>query len=327
MEVKRATVKEIQSMQEAGLPLPLYRLGLAIEGCATESEMNSNFFATLHRGYTPINSYIGKEKGSCSIVGAGPTIEETYKELKGDVIAINSAISFLLDKHIVPKYAMIWDASPICENFAIPHPDITYLIASRCHPLVFDALKNCKVVVWHAAGDNNIVELMNRPEVISKQPCEEPLINGGTAGVTRTMLLSTVLGYTDLHIFGGDSSYSGDKTHIKGSLVPEKDTLVSLGDNPPIFFRTTPEWCAQVNEYRVFYGIFICCEPKVSLSVYGDSMLKTMHDILNAQLDHLGKEKFIEMITEQETQTQELNSNASTEYNKPNYLGETHASV
>ena len=302
-------------MQEAGIPLPLYRLGLAMEGCATEEEMNANFFATLDRGYAPINPLLGASKGVCSIVGAGPSIEETHKELQGDVLAINSAIGYLLGKGIVPKWAMIWDAAAICERFAEPHPGITYLIASRCHPAVFERLKGCKVVVWHAAGDNNILEILRRPEVIAKQPCHEPLINGGTAGVTRGIFLATALGYTDVHIYGADSCYSPEgSTHVAGSLVPEKDVMVAIGNNPPIFFRTTPEWCAQVEEYRTIYTVLTCCGPDIKLAVHGQGMLRAMHDILAAQLEFMGRERFIQHNAKMEAERAEIGAQASAEH-------------
>ena len=310
----RATKEQVHSMQEAGIPLPLYRLGLSIEGCATEKEMNSNFFATLDRGYTPINPLIGSHRGVCSIVGSGPSIEQTYSDLKGDVLAINSAIGFLLNKGITPKWAMIWDAAEICERFATPNPEITYLIASRCHPRVFDRLEGCRVTVWHAAGDNNILEIMRRPDVIAKQPCHEPLINGGTAGVTRAIFLATVLGYTDVHLYGADSCYSqSGKTHATGSLVPEKDLEVALGNNPPIFFRTTPEWCAQVEEYRTIFTILTCCGPDIKLDVHGEGMLKTMHDILVAQLKFMGNERFIKHNAQVELEKETIYSQASAE--------------
>ena len=302
-------------MQEAGLPLPLYRLGLAMEGCATEQEMNANFFATLDRGYQPINPLLGVSSGICSVVGAGPSIEETHTELQGDVLAINSAIGYLLGKGITPKWAMIWDAAEVCQNFAIPHPDITYLIASRCHPAVFKRLEGCRVVVWHAAGDNNILEILQRPEVIAKQPCHEPLINGGTAGVTRAIFLATALGYTDVHIYGADSCYSeSGKTHATGSLVPEKDVEVALGNNPPIFFRTTPEWCAQVEEYRAIFTILTCCGPGIKLDVHGYGMLRAMHDILVAQLKFMGKERFVQHNAAMEIEKAEIYAKASAEH-------------
>jgi uncharacterized Rossmann fold enzyme len=294
----------------AGEALPLFPVGLAMEGCFTEEVMNANFFATLERGYTPINDYIGKFSGTCSIVGSGPTIEQTHTELVGDVIAINGAIKYLLQSGIVPKFGMIWDCDPVCWNFAEPHPDVTYLIASRAHPKVFERLRDCKVIVWHAAGDLNINELMNRPEVIAKQPCHEPLINGGTAGVTRCMYVAMTLGYKDLHIFGGDSCYLDDKTHVQGSLVAEKDMMVSVGNDPPAYFRTTPEWCAQVEEYRTIYAIFtaLC---GLTLSVHGYSMLKFMHDRLEAQRAEMGNEGFRKHIHAQELHRQEMSKAAS----------------
>ena len=108
------------------------------------------------------------------------------------------------------------------REFAVPHPDITYLVASRCHPDVFKRLEGCKIIVWHAGGDHNINDLL------CERKLNEPMVNGGSAGVTRAMFLVNCLGYTDQHIFGADSSYTGDDTHIRGSLVPEKDLMVSI---------------------------------------------------------------------------------------------------
>lgn len=278
--------------------------------CITSEEMHSNFFATLERGFTPINEYLGAYSGTCSIVGAGPTIKHTHKELVGDVIAINSAISYLLDQGIVPKFGLLWDGTEIVEKFARPHPDITYLVASRCHPKVFEKLKDCKVVVWHAAGDHDILEVMSRPEVFEKLKIPQPVIAGGSAGVTRTIYVASVLGYTDIHLFGADSCYSHDgETHVRGSVVPEKDIMVSLGDNsegaPAIWFRTTPEWCQQVNEYRSIYALTVSGRlsaltqgPEnilaVNLQVHGESLFKTMHDRLVEKRKLMGDKEFVQ---------------------------------
>ena len=314
MEVRRASEAEVAAILAAGETPPLFPLSLLMEGCATKEEMNGNFFATLDRGYEPINPHIGAYLGTASLVGSGPSVNETYKELQGDVIAINGAIGFLLERGIVPKFGMLWDAAEVVERFAVPHPDITYLVASRCHPKVFARLKDCKIVVWHAAGDNNIAELMNRPDVIAKQPCEEPLINGGTAGVTRGLFLATTLGYKEIHIFGGDSSYSADgKTHVSGgSLVPEKDITVAIGNAPPQYFRTTPEWCAQVEEYRAIYTIFTCAAG-VALHVHGGAMLGRMHELLEAKKELMGVPEFLQHMAANEISRAELSEAAKSQ--------------
>jgi hypothetical protein len=151
--------------------------------------------------------------------------------------------------------------------------------------------------------------------VIAKQPCEEPLINGGTAGVTRGIFLVTTLGYKEIDIFGGDSSYAPDgKTHVSGgSLVPEKDVTIAIGNNPPTYFRTTPEWCAQVEEYRAIYTI-LTCSVGITLRVHGDGMLRFMHERLEAKKKLMGVEKFLQTIAQQEAARAELGEAATKEY-------------
>lgn len=254
--------------QEGGnMPPSLMPLHLVMESCATEQEMNANVTATLARGYEPLNGHMDKYKGDLSICGAAPSLRQSYRELKGDVMACNSAIGFLLGVGVVPRWAMIWDASPLCENFAVPHPDVTYLIGARCHESVFKRLKDCKVIVWHAGGDHNIATYMEEHAIV------EPMVNGGSAAVTRGLYLAFALGYRKFHVHGADSSYSDDgMTHVKGSLVPEKDMRVWVNHR---WFRTTPEWCAQVEEYKALYPYFLAIGAE--MDVYGDGMLQHVH--------------------------------------------------
>lgn len=309
MEIRPATLEEIQNAQAVGKPLPLLPLGLDMQSCATVEEMHGNFHATLERGYESIIGHLGKQEGKVCIVGAGPSIEETHKELEGDVFAINSSIKYLLDHGIVPKWGMLWDASSLIANFAIPHPGITYLVASRCHPSVFEKLKDCKVIVWHAGGDHDIVDVLEKPEVMAKLKTAEPLINGGSAGVTRAIFVAVALGYRELHIFGADSSYLNGATHISGSLVPEKDVFFAIGNNPPMWFRTTPEWAAQVEEYKWIF--MMATEHGVKLQPHGDGMLPYMHDLMTAKREKMGHEAFISQLKQQVLDQRELDKAAS----------------
>ena len=253
---------------------PLLPLLLTMESCATEQEMNSNVAATIARGYTRINEHLSTCSGTVSIVGAGPSIKTTYQELTGEVLAINSSIGYLLQQGIVPKWGMIWDASELCKNFATPHPEVTYLVGARCHPTVFDNLSGCKVVAWHAGGDHNIAEYLAQNNI------DEPMVNGGSAGVTRALYLAVALGYREIHLFGADSCYSDEgDTHISGSLVPEKDMKVWIGNGAGNkCFRTTPEWCAQIEEYKAIYPLFRSIG--IRIEVHGEGMLPHMHQLL-----------------------------------------------
>ena len=256
---------------------PLLPLKLYITGCATEQEMNANVTATIERGYVRFNESLDSRLGErVHICGSGPSLRETWKEIPaGDhILAINSAIGYLIEQGRPPTWGMIWDAADICEKFAVPHPDVTYLIGARCHPKVFERLAGCKVIVWHAGGDHNI------HKYLSERNIQEPLVNGGTAGVTRSLYLGYAIGYRDFYLHGADSSYSAEgDTHIRGSLVPEKDMQIFVGGR---WFRTTPEWCAQVEEIKLIYPIFRMPSMQANISCYGDGMFQHVVKIMKS---------------------------------------------
>ena len=260
---------------EGGDRPPLLPLLLSMECCASQQEMNGNVEATVNRGYTRLNEYLDAFPGVVSICGSGPSLADTYQDMQGDVFAINNALKFLLEHGVVPKFAMFWDAAECVEQFAIPHPEITYLVGARCHPKVFERLRDCKIIVWHAGGDHNIKEFLEARQI------NEPMVNGGSAGVTRALYLAYAIGKREFHLYGADSSYSDDgKTHVNESLVPEKDFQVWIGNhdgNKP--FRTTPEWCAQIEEYKSIYPMFKLAIG-VNIEVHGTGMLPHMHKIL-----------------------------------------------
>ena len=266
------------SSQSASL-IPLI---LNMEGCATQQEMNTNVQATVKRGFRGVFDLFGSRSGDVSIVGSGPSISDTWTDLKGDVWAINQSIGWLLDKGVVPKWGMIWDAAEICQEFAIPHPDITYLVAARCHPKVFERLEGCDVRVWFPDGDHNIREYMVDNDIT------EPLVRGGSAGVTRAMYFAPCLGYKSMHIFGGDSCYAIDgRTHVIRSLVREKDIVIWIGNGDGRkAFRTTPEWASQVNEFRDIYHLLSHPTSDISIEVYGEGMLQYMGQLMAMRKQH-----------------------------------------
>jgi hypothetical protein len=250
----------------SGVLIPLV---LRMEVCATQEEAESNLSNTFALDYERFNEHM--RTSQLHICGAGPSLEDSYQEISGDVLACNSALGFLLDHDVVPRYAMIWDASPLLVNFAIPNPSVTYLLASRCHPSVFERLRGCKIVVWHAGGDYDITGVLERAGI------NEPMVNGGSAAVTRALYLAYALGYRELHLHGADSSYRGDRTHVRGSLVPEKRLTVCAQRK---FFDTTPEWAAQVEEFKCIYEAFKQPDLNAKIIVHGDGLLPYVANLI-----------------------------------------------
>lgn len=261
---------------EAG---PVVPLQFNRELCSTTEDIDFCIDTTLQTEYVPFNDYIQSEKGVVSICGSGPSLAKTYKDLRGDVFAINASHGWLLEHGVVPKYTMLWDADPVVSKFAIRHPDTTYLVASRCHPSVFKALEGLNVVVWHANGDVHIQKFLE------KYNKNEPMCGGGGAGVTRAMYVVRALGYLEEHIFGGDSSFSEEFTHVKKSVVPEKEMQVMVHDanGERRWFKTTPWLADQAEDFKVVAPALKNTGSKIV--VHGDGLIPCIAEYLGFDVD------------------------------------------
>jgi hypothetical protein len=214
-----------------------------------------------------------------SICGGGPSLKATTGELAGDVLACNTAIGWLYDQGITPDMAMMWDSDPRMIKFARRVPTCTYYLASRCDPAVFEQLFGMDIVIWHAAGDKDLAAKLE--EWTTKKRQHSPLINGGSAAVTRAMYLAAVLGYRDMHLFGADSSFEGDvktDTHVRPSIVEETEIKVRCNGR---WFQTTGWLAAQAQEFEAIYTPLV--NLGVTITVHGDGLIPHIWRTLSAQ--------------------------------------------
>lgn len=240
------------------------RLKCALANSVEDIDRNIEF--ALQRKYTPFTELIGKESGAVSIVGSGPSLKKNWKKLRDsgtDIIACNAACQFLLERGVVPKYMFCHDADPLIYEFFTKHEEITFLIASRVPPPTWDLLEGCKVVVWHLSGDANIEALLQ------KHGKMEPMITGGSAAVTRCMHLVEPMGYDEIHIWGGDSSFTETDTHIRQSTTVEKRTSVLVNKRR---FETSPWMAQQAEDFKLLVPAFTNCYG-IRITVHGDGLL------------------------------------------------------
>ena len=239
------------------------RLNLHYEVCETPENIGRNIRHTLQKPYVPFTPLLSLPHGrEISVVGFGPSLKKTYTQIKGDVLACNGAHNWLIDQGIVPKYAMFWDASPVVAEFVRPHNDVIYLVASRCHRDVFDLLDGYKVHVMQIGGDSCLEDLLEEYRVL------EPVLGGGSAAVTRAMVIVTTMGYKKINLFGADGSYEGKYTHLKESVVEEKPLTVWCDG---VDYTTTAWLAGQVEDFKVLAPALR--SQGCDLEIYGDGLL------------------------------------------------------
>ena len=241
--------------------MPLQPLLLKGECNATNEAILGNIEETLKTQYTPLVTDHGFDT-PISVVGAGPSLARTYQDLTGDVMACNSAHDYLLLKGITPKYAMFWDANPILADLFTPVEGVTYLVASRCHRKVFLKLKGHKVIVWHTLGDVCLEKLL------AKYGKKEPMVAGGSSGVTRGLFLAGAMGYTkEIHLFGVDGCYEGEKSHVNGGVDSGRMQIVVRGK----WFVVSPWMAMQGEHFKMLLPVLQ--QFKLRLIVHGTGLI------------------------------------------------------
>jgi uncharacterized Rossmann fold enzyme len=145
---------------------------------------------------------------SIAICGYGPSLARTWKDVSkcDEVMSTSGAHRFLLNKVVVPDFHVECDPRPHKAYFVREsHRNVTYLIASHCHPLVFEALRKRKVVLWHGFTDDDVV---NQTRLVAE--CDgSGLIAGGTNVGMRAVIVALALGYRRLELHGMDCCYDG----------------------------------------------------------------------------------------------------------------------
>lgn len=152
-----------------------------------------------------LSQHTGPSRGTVSICGFGPSLADTWRDTVGPIMTTSGAHDLFLKNGVVPTYHV--EADPREHKAWLierPHPDVTYLICSQCHPNLFEKLRGFKVVMWHAyTNDERQVQLVESLEPGTR------LICGGTNTGMRAILVAHELGFRRFEMHAMDCSYRG----------------------------------------------------------------------------------------------------------------------
>ena len=151
-----------------------------------------------------------------ALVSFGPSLLDTWEKIKDFkyVMSCSGAHKFLVDRGIIPTHHI--DVDPREHKVTLmgqPQRETEYLIASTCHPALFNHLEGYNVKLWHIY-DNTTTE-------IPVLPRGEWLVTGGCSVGVRTLTVAAFLGFRELHVFGMDGCAGPDEvshaaTHPNG---------------------------------------------------------------------------------------------------------------
>ena len=203
-----------------------------------------------------------------SVCGFGPSLEDTWRDIDKEscVMTTSGAHDFLISRGVIPKYHVEMDAREHKVEFLRnSHPDVTYLIASTCHPKMFEALSNRTVVMWHGFTDDDAENQIKTLEEI------EPgarVIAGGTNVGMRALVVARDLGFLRYELHGMDCSYRGDQQWAgEHFTAPHKAVKIEVDGR---IFDTSDLMIQSANDFFSQLKMFNGCTFKI----HGDGLLE-----------------------------------------------------
>jgi uncharacterized Rossmann fold enzyme len=245
-------------------------LPLKITGkCVAEDEtLFANMDAAIARGYPQIKEAQPAKLGAILLVASAPSVKgqlELIKKMKAagsPIVAIKGAHDWLIDNGVMPDYALAIDPQEHRIAFYKPQPSVHYMIASQCHPAMFDNLDGCQVTLWHPY----VKKGQDRPKNCM-------LIGGGTTSGLRAISLFYVLGYRQFELFGFDSCNDGDLLRVNGEGLKEGDKLIEVKIDPQgeTFYCNTA-MALQAEHFQTYYDYL----PDATFNAHGRGLIQAI---------------------------------------------------
>ena len=203
-----------------------------------------------------------------AIVCFGPSLRTTRREIRHftKIMTCSGAHDYLIEHGLVPNWHVEGDPRPHKAVFVKhPHRRVQYLIASSCHPKLFQALKGRDIRIWHT--------LMKAEDLLTLNhyPPGDWVLTGGTNMGMRMLVVARLLGFVNQHVFGMDCS--AEET-MHGGYHPNeppktKYVEVKVGDR---VFQTTKLFLCYAKQF--FHEAIQL--PDVHITLHGDGLLQAL---------------------------------------------------
>jgi len=233
--------------------------------CELVDNVRVNIARPVQR-FLSLPGLLGERVEPLAIVGGGPSLASHIDTIKkfSQVLVCGSAHDHLVSLGVTPTFALAVDAKEDSVNyFSNPQARTSYLIASQCHPNMFERLKGHKLAMWHFRG-----QLEDEEQHFNG---EQTITWGCMVGV-MSIQIALFLGFQRLHFFGFDCSFIKDQHHSYsvgnyGEKIEADKHIFEV--NGKEFYSTT----ALVSQCEHIFDVFASPDGRFLKGyVYGDGL-------------------------------------------------------
>lgn len=254
----------------------LQRFSIQSRCVADTDTLYAHMAAACERGLQTVGQYYPHESVAI-LVGSGPSILGQLDRIREErakpgryLVALKDAHDWLVEHGLVPDYAVALDPQASrAQIFHHPQTKTTYLIASQCHPDMFDHLAGYPVQLWH-------------PYITPGQtvpPPGTPLVAGGTTTGLRAITLLYSMGFRQFELFGYDCCVQDGALRMNGTVPrPGDDQLHELVVNGDSFL-CPPAMTAQASEFQLLF----LSMPDIQIASHGRGVITSILAARQAQ--------------------------------------------
>ena len=201
---------------------------------------------------------------SISLACYGPSLEDTWQNLKPPIISVSGAHDFLVKRGVIPTYHIDIDPRKHkLRHLQNPNDETIYLMASVCHPWVWNMLKGRRVVMWHTISGKQTENWLSMFDPGST------LIYGGSAVGLAAIQVAGFIGYRHIEIHGMDGSFRDGKRHAGEHYGHKQEEVDHTADGKT--FRTTKIMMnSNVELMNVLHSFPVFCV------FHGDGLVQSM---------------------------------------------------
>lgn len=201
-----------------------------------------------------------------SVVGYGPSLQDTWQLITHPCITVSGALDFLQHHDVIPDFHTECDGRDYkTKHLEHPNKKTKYFMASVCNPRMWELLAGCHVEYWHMANGQHVVDW------IGEHDAGSILIAGGSNIGLTAIHLGGILGFRKFKLFGFDGNYRGDVRHAGVHYAAPQKRLVRIANGKR--WETSPQMFNACDEFLKLYE-----NQLLRFEIVGNSLLLDLVD-------------------------------------------------
>lgn len=193
--------------------------------------------ASIRRGYPQLVQQAGHRPERVVLLGSGPSLNDGEDEIArlvfegAKLVTVNGSYHWAIRRHLKPSAQVILDARADNARFLDPPvPGCGYLLASQCHPALWDAVAGRENVwIWHPVNDDPAIKAVLDDYYLGRWAS----VMGGCTVISRALWLLRMQGYLRFDLFGVDCCWRNGEHHAFDQPENAKDVSYTIRIEPP----------------------------------------------------------------------------------------------